>query len=203
MLRTQRVDDSRKATKSAALDCAFRILRATHCMPHTVLSAGKAYVTGNGIDIVTQHASDGIRLTAPGISHESTSRPGRLAPIRSRGAVNHALLSRLNDVVRRYTRTRSYADPSSEHPSCLVWRTSPRFNSKEKLRAGMWDRGSDLCCQEVSFCAAGSKQACLPGGGPAADYSGPAEHHQRSCTGLTLFSFPVDRTQRDNPQERS
>lgn len=76
LLRTQRVDDSRKATKSAALDCAFRILRATHYMPHTVLSAGKAYVTGNGFDIVTQHASDGIRLTAPGIFMNRRRVPG-------------------------------------------------------------------------------------------------------------------------------
>lgn len=107
----------------------------------------KRTLTGNGVDIVTQHASDDIRLTAPGISM-NRRRVLTAGPIRSRGAVNHALLSKLNDVLRRYTRTRSYADPSSEHPRCLVWRTSPRFNSKEKLSAGMWDRGSDLSRQD-------------------------------------------------------
>lgn len=158
---------------------------------------------GNGYDIVSRHASDGVCGTTPGISMEIDVASRRLAPIRSSGAVNHALLSGLNVVLRQYTRTRSYADPSSDNPRGLARRTSLRFNSKEKLRAGMWDRGSDLCCQDESCCAAGSKEAGYPGGGPGADYSGPAEHHQRSCTGITLFRLPVDRSDQDNPQEQS
>jgi len=175
-------------------------LTATHCTPRTGsrrVSADRAYFYGKSTyPSMNQDVSAGQRL-CPHMKIDVAIQAVELDP--KPWGRQSCISIRSNDVVRQYTRTRSYADPSSDYPTDLAW--SPSFNSKEKLRLGMWDHGPHLCCQAEALVQLAQIGQVIPVGVPRLTTQALLSILSHFCTGLTLFRLPVDRSHRHNPQE--